>query len=531
MGLDGSATAGAGSLNTDKRNCLPDSVTGLATHAAFQQSLAREFKRFERGGKPFTLALADIDRFSSYNRRHGYAAGDRLLEQVGELISSSIRSQDRLARFAKDTFAVLFCGSDAAAASHSARRIQTTVMAAFDTNVSLAIGMAACPVDATYRETLLQQAKAALKEAKKRGGNQIFYGKKQPPRSDAAGERILVVDDSARNLKLMQALLVSQGYEVLTVESGVEALGMVAQSDIDLVLLDVMMPEMDGFEVCRRLKGSESTRLIPVVLVTALDDAASMLKGIEAGADDFLTKPPDKVKLLARCRSLIRVRQLNRKLANVESVLFSLAKTIEAKDPYTENHVERVASLATALGRKLNRPENEIEALRIGGILHDIGKIGVPNHILNKPGPLDDKEWQVMRTHPDVGHRICLPLAQSLGAALEVIRYHHEKLDGSGYPDSLKENQIPVAARIMAVVDIFDALVSDRPYRKGMPRKKALSILEKEAASGKLDTAVVAALTALLAVRQGQEAVSAPDPAAVRHMETRQPVPVKRQPV
>lgn len=477
---------------------LQDSVTGLASHTAFQRSVVGEFKRFQRGGSPFTLALIDIDRFSAYNQQYGYVAGDRLLGQTGELISSRIRSHDLVARYGPDTFSVLFCGSDAASACHGARRIQDAVLAAFNGSVALSTGLATCPADAVDREALLRLAEDALREAKKRGGNQIFHWEPPQPAVVASQGRILVVDDSPRNLKLMQALLVSQGFEVITAESGLEALGAVAESEIDLVLLDVMMPVMNGFEVCRRLKASESTRLIPVVLVTALDDAESMLKGIEAGAEDFLTKPPDKVKLLARSRSLIRMRRLNRKLASVESVLFSLAKAIEAKDPYTEGHVERVSGLSISLGRSLKLPNDEIEALRVGGILHDIGKIGVPNSVLNKPGPLDEEEWRIMRTHPDVGHRICQPLSQSLGLSLEVIRHHHEKLDGSGYPDSLKGDQILPVARIMAVVDIYDALVTDRPYRKGMAREKALGILSEEAEGGKLDGVVVEALFALL---------------------------------
>ena len=473
-----------------------DSVTGLAAHTDFQQSVTRELSRFERTGSPFTLAFMDIDHFRDYNQRHGYVAGDRLLRQIGELINHSIRHHDLVARYGPDTFAILFCGSDAAAAHQGVKRIQEAVRAAFDGNGSLSTGLAACPADAVERQTLLARAEEALCEAKKRGGNQIVCWQTPPPVPVATKGRILVIDDMTLNLKMMRRLLISQDYEVVTMKSGIEAPGIVAESDIDLVLLDVMMPEIDGFEVCRRLKSNDVTRLVPVVLVTTLDDPKSMVKGIEAGADDFLTKPPDKVRLLARTRSLIRMRRANRKLANIESVLFSLAKAIEAKDPYTEGHVERVSSLALSLGRWLKLPDNEIEALRIGGILHDIGKIGIPNRILNKPGPLNDAEWRIMRTHPDIGHRICLPLSQSLGMSLEVIRHHHEKLDGSGYPDGLQGDRIPAVARIMAVVDIYDALVSDRPYRKGMARQQALSILKKEAQDGKLDAAMVTMLIA-----------------------------------
>jgi putative two-component system response regulator len=239
------------------------------------------------------------------------------------------------------------------------------------------------------------------------------------------------------------------------------------------------------------LKASEATRLIPVVLLTDLDDRESKIKGIESDADDFITKPPNKMELLARTKSLIKLKRLNDKLASIENVLFSLAKTVEAKDEYTQGHVERVSKLAIALGKKMGLSEREMEALRYGGILHDIGKIGIPGDILNKPGPLNDGEWEVMKNHPVAGYNICLPLKKNLGAALEVIRHHHEKLDGSGYPDGIKNEEISTAARIMAVVDIYDALVTDRPYRKGMPLEKAVEILKQEASNQKLDPAVV----------------------------------------
>jgi putative two-component system response regulator len=197
------------------------------------------------------------------------------------------------------------------------------------------------------------------------------------------------------------------------------------------------------------------------------------------------------MELLARTKSLIKLKRLNDNLASIEYVLFPLAKAVEAKDEYTQDHVERVSKLAMDLGNKMGLSERELEALRYGGILHDIGKIGIPGQILNKPGPLNSEEWEVMKNHPVAGYDICLPLKKNLGSALEVIRHHHEKLDGSGYPDGLKNEEISTAARIMAVVDIYDALVTDRPYRKGMPLEKAVEILRHDANNQKLDPAVV----------------------------------------
>jgi diguanylate cyclase (GGDEF)-like protein/putative nucleotidyltransferase with HDIG domain len=222
------------------------------------------------------------------------------------------------------------------------------------------------------------------------------------------------------------------------------------------------------------------------------------IKWIEVGVDDFLTKPPNKVELLARIRSLINVKSLNDRLANFENVLFSLAGAVEAKDAYTQGHIQRVANMAVALARKMGLSKSEIESVRVGGILHDIGKIGVSRTILNKREPLTAQEQELMKAHTDVGYKICLPLKKNLGPALEVIRSHHEKLDGSGYPDGLKGEQISTVARVMTVVDIYDALVTDRPYRKRMAKEKALHILRQEAKEGKLDQKVIEALMELV---------------------------------
>jgi len=197
------------------------------------------------------------------------------------------------------------------------------------------------------------------------------------------------------------------------------------------------------------------------------------------------------MELIARTKSLINLKRLNKNLTSIENVLFSLAKVVEAKDAYIQGHAERTANLAVAVGRLMELEIRDMEALRFGGILHDIGKIGMPNAIINKPGSLDEKEWKIMQSHPEIGYNICLPLENTLGPALNVIRHHHEKLDGSGYPDGLKDEGISTVARIMAVADIFDALTSDRSYRKAMSQKKAFKILRKEAMEGKLDRVIV----------------------------------------
>jgi putative two-component system response regulator len=235
-----------------------------------------------------------------------------------------------------------------------------------------------------------------------------------------------------------------------------------------------------------------------VILLTALEDTPSRLKGIEAGADDFITKPANREELAARTRSLIRVRRMNRDLVSLENALISLANAVEAKDNYTLGHTQRVSTLAVALGAAMGLDPTDQQALRLGGILHDVGKIGVPEKILNKPGPLTAEEWELMKSHAELGYKICLPLLESIGPALDIIRHHHEKLDGSSYPDGLKGNDISLMARIMSVVDSYDALTTDRPYRPAMSKDDALSILREEVDRGRLDGRVLGVLESLV---------------------------------
>ena len=475
-----------------------DSLTGLFNHGFFQITLEREVKRCERHGKDFSLALIDIDSFALYNKRRGSVEGDRVLRKISSLTMENIREADFAARYSGDVFAIILIQSNAEQSFLAAERIRHAVEKLPHEVPTVSVGLASYPNDATDSEDLIKKAREALLQAKIRGKNKVCFLEKQTETYGDVAPKVLVVDDEPRNIKLLDALLRPLNYEVLKASNGEEALSIVKNIDLDLILLDIMMPGMDGYEVCRRLKGSEITRLIPVIMVTALDDIEAKIKGIEAGADDFIIKPPNKTELLARTRSLIKLKRLNSNLASIENVLFSLANTVEAKDRYTQGHVERVSNMAVSLGKKLGLTGRDLEALRFGGALHDIGKIAVPGEILNKPGPLDPNEWDVMKSHADEGCKICLPLMKNLGPALEVIRHHHEKLDGSGYPDGLKGDEISMAARVMGVVDIYDALITDRPYRKGMSKEKAFAILREEAEGGKLDKEVVKILIEML---------------------------------
>jgi len=475
-----------------------DPLTGAYNHAVFQILLSQEVERHKRYGKPFGLLLIDIDWFSFFNKRYGPIEGDRILRSVSESILASIRSVDTVARFWSDRFSVILSEASDTNALEVAQRIQRAIISNSNKKITVSTGIAICPYDGKDTTTLLTSASNALQHAKKQGKDRIYL--KNRPNHVPAEERptILVVDDDPLNQKLMKGILQKGRYSILTASNGHEALHTCQKFDIDLVLLDIMMPEMDGFETCRRLKKQEHTRMIPIILLTALNDSQSKLRGIEVGADDFISRPPNHPELLARTHSLINVKRLNKSLTSVENVLFSMARAVEAKDKYTQGHIERVANLAVSIGRNMELKANEMKALHYGGILHDMGKIGIPHDILNKPGPLTDQEWIVMKQHPEIGYKICMPLGETLGSALDVIRYHHEKMDGSGYPYGLKDQEIPTVARIMAVADIYDALVTDRPYRKGMDRDKSINILTAETDEGKLDMTVTKILIEMI---------------------------------
>ena len=324
--------------------------------------------------------------------------------------------------------------------------------------------------------------------------------------------RILIVDDESSAAKALETLLQREGYELRLAKDGAAALAECASFRPDLVLLDVLMPGMNGFEVCKRIKATPETRLTPVVLITGLTDSENRIRGINAGADDFLSKPIDFNELLARTRSLLRLKEYTDELENAESVLFSLAYSIEARDPYTRGHCERLAQVSARLAERIHLSEDQIRALRRAGIVHDIGKVVVPDAILLKPGPLSTEEIAIMRRHPVVGEKICEPL-RTFGAVLPIIRHHHERFDGSGYPDGLRGDDIPLTARVLQLADVYDALTTDRPYRKADTQEVALEIMAKEASRGWWDRALLEDFTTM--IRSANAAV-APRQAAAR---------------
>jgi putative two-component system response regulator len=298
---------------------------------------------------------------------------------------------------------------------------------------------------------------------------------------------ILVADDQASNRELLEELLTAEGFKVASVSNGAAALEQLSVVPIDLVLLDVMMPQLTGFQACERIKANPDTYLIPVILITALSDKQDRLEGIRAGADDFLIRPVDRTELLARVRSLLKLKLRTDELERAESVLFTLARSIEGKDPYTHGHCERLAEYSACLGEHLKLSEDQVTALRRAGIVHDIGKIAIPDSIILKPSSLSAEEWQLMREHPVVGERICAPL-KSFRSVLPIIRHHHEKFDGSGYPDGLAGEAIPITARVLQIVDVYDALTTERPYKKAFSITDALQTMKHEVENGWWDS-------------------------------------------
>jgi putative two-component system response regulator len=317
---------------------------------------------------------------------------------------------------------------------------------------------------------------------------------------------ILVVDDQPQNIELLEAYLVPQGYEIVKAANGEEALGKLSDNQIDLILLDVKMPGMDGFEVTRRVRQDDKKRLLPIILVTALRETEDRVKGIEAGCDDFLSKPVDKMELLARVRSMLKVKAYNDLMSNYQKELesevtgrteelkhafekikaasletiYRLSMAAEYKDKETGAHIKRMSLYSAAVTRRMGLTESTIETILYAAPMHDLGKIGIPDLILMKPAKLDPVEWEIMKQHTVIGAKILQ------GSDAEFIRLgetialsHHEKWDGSGYPNSLKGIEIPITGRITAIADVFDALTSKRPYKEPFSVEKSLAIIRE----------------------------------------------------
>lgn len=301
--------------------------------------------------------------------------------------------------------------------------------------------------------------------------------------------QVLVVDDDETDRRLLEAILAREGYQVRFAINGAEGLEQALEAPPDLVILDATMPLLNGIETCGRLKALERTRLIPVVLLTTASGEEDRVRGLKVGADDFLSKPLNPIEVVARVRSSLRHKQLIDQLERTEMVIFNLARMAEAKAAYTEAHLRRMAAWAERLARALGLSEDEVVAARYGGILHDIGTIAISEAILTKPGKLTAAEWEEIKKHPVIGEEIIRPL-RFAGRVGPIVRGHHEHWDGQGYPDGLRGERIPLGARMVAVCDGWDAMTSDRPYRRALPKSEALRSF-REGAGKRWDPALV----------------------------------------
>ena len=334
---------------------------------------------------------------------------------------------------------------------------------------------------------------------------------------------ILIVDDQPQNIELLEAYLFPTGYKIVTALNGIEALKIALLGEIDLILLDVMMPYMDGFEVIKRVRMMDGLELLPIILVTALRETEDRVKGIEAGCDDFISKPVDKHELVSRVRSLLKVKAYNDLKNNYQKELeeevakrteelrlalqklekasldtiFRLSVAAEYKDQETGAHVKRMSLYTEAIARQMGFDEQSAQTIRYGAVMHDIGKIGIPDRILLKEDKLNEEEWKIMKHHSIIGSKILQDSDAEFIKIGEIIALnHHEKWDGSGYPNALKGLEIPIEARIVAISDVFDALLSKRPYKESFSLEESEIIL-REGSGTHFDPDVVDAFFAI----------------------------------
>jgi len=333
-------------------------------------------------------------------------------------------------------------------------------------------------------------------------------GIKDPP-----APRVLCVDDVDRNRELIASILALEGFQITHARNGREAMEVIGRDGIDVVLLDLMMPVQNGADTLRLLRGDRRYEFLPVIVLTSERGGARRQEAIVAGADDFISYPVHRVELIARIRSLLRIKDYHADLEQEQNVICALALAIEAKDRYTRGHSQRVGDLARTFALHLGCDVPAADRMRIAGLLHDIGKIAVPEALLNKPGPLTKEEFLQVIDHPVVGEEMVRPLL-TLGGVLALIRHHHERYDGRGYPDGLRGDAIPFEVRLLSIVDAYDALTSHRAYRSSpLTHAAALETLRREAAGGKWDPSLVERFAAMLGAQEPDwRAISVPVP-------------------
>ena len=315
---------------------------------------------------------------------------------------------------------------------------------------------------------------------------------------------VLIVDSEDISRRLLRGILKASPYKILEVRNASQAMKLLESEKIDLVMLDLMLPGMSGPELCRWMKANNRTQLIPILMMTSVQGIENEIVGISSGADEFLIKPLHPAVVRTRVRAMLRNKALIDSLEEAESILFALAQAVEHRDPTTGQHCQRLALSSVMVGEALGLPNPDLTALYRGGYLHDIGKIAVPDSVLFKTGPLTPEEWEIMRSHPVRGEEICRPM-KSLWPVLPIIRHHHEHWDGSGYPDGLAGEEIPLLARILQVADIYDALTTERPYKPALSPRDAIAVMESEVRRGWRDPELVPLFAATIQSGAGFE--------------------------
>jgi putative two-component system response regulator len=521
-----------------------DALTGLHNFRYLHKESRAVEKRAARDGRTLSAVMIDVDRFKGYNDTFGHSSGDEVLRDVGGILRREARAGDLVARYGGEEFAILLPGAEASEALEFADRLRRAI-SSYPwplRPVTASLGVATGEPSKTGALALLARADRALFVAKRAGRNRVEFDKNTvegekvaEPRDAAqaeepgpAGAEVLHIDDDPAYLRVLGQHLSQAGFHVRQAESWAEGLAL-ASDGPDLIILDILLPDGDGLEVCRKLKAGPATAAIPILALSGgLHSGADRALALASGASAALSKSADLEELLAVASALVRDSRASRDLCrslqemgdrlgeqahqmerSCDATIEGWARLLELRDHETEGHSRRVTELTVQLARRMGLNDDAtLVQLRRGALLHDIGKIGVPDAILGKAGPLDESEWDVMRRHPELARQMLEPIGFLL-PALAIPYGHHERWDGKGYPEGLRGEEIPISARIFTTADIHDALSHDRPYRLAWSPERVIEHI-RSLSGTHLDPKVVDVYLALLT--SGKEGDSEVEP-------------------
>ena len=502
-------------LRTIERISMIDQLTNLPNRRSFELRLNSEWRRALREQKPLSILMIDVDRFKDYNDAYGHQQGDAALQIAAKVYSASIkRAGDFAARWGGEEFIVLLPNTDPRGAIGVAELIRSTIETTIipdpngkATKITVSVGVSTWMHGRSDTlDELISEADTSLYAAKNSGRNRVVhFSRNNLVKKDEKRKTVFIVDDNATNLTAAEDAL-EEEYRVVALSSAAQMFTILKRLTPDMILLDIEMPDMDGFEAMERLKASSAYTHIPVIFLTGLIDAESEAHGIELGAVDFIAKPFSKPVLLNRIRNHLHIDNLIRKRTTQlvmrteqlirlqNSIVYTLSDIVESRDENTGGHIDRTVTfmeilISAMLERGVYADDMRnwnLDSVISSARLHDIGKIAIPDAILNKPGPLTTEEAKIMKSHTVEGERILDKAMQRaddtefLHNAKLFAAYHHERWDGSGYSYGMKGMEIPLHGRIMAVVDVYDALVSERPYKKTFTHEQAVSIITEE---------------------------------------------------